>query len=153
MIERIRKAYDGEIYGISFFSYFASNYQLAPSSKTLWKALIQVETLTADLLENTLNKHQVQYDRNNLVMINKGSKDAQEWVHLPWGELIETLLSWVEPYEKKYRYWEDEARNETETFQLIAAHETTIYECWQAEEIGMSGVPILLEFIKKYNQK
>ncbi|ABZ77463.1 conserved hypothetical protein [Shewanella halifaxensis HAW-EB4] len=153
MIERISKAYDGEIYGISFFSYFDKNYQLTASSKTLWETLIQVETLTADLIEPTLNSHQVQYDSNNALMINKGSKDAQKWCHLPWAELVETLVNWVEPYEKKYRCWADEARIETDTFRLIADHETAIYECFKAEKVGISGETILLEFIRKYEPK
>ncbi|GIU38052.1 hypothetical protein L2719_07135 [Shewanella schlegeliana] len=153
MIERIQNAYDGEIYGISFFSYLDNNYQFKASSKTLWKTLIQVETLTANLLENTLAEHQFEYDCNNGAMINKGNSDAQKWCHLPWAELVDTLVNWVEPYEKKYRDWADEARIETDSFRLIAEHETAIYECFKAEKVGISGEMILLDFINKYQAK
>lgn len=149
MIERIHTAYKGEVYGISFFSYFAKYY----SDSTfipLWKSLIQVEILTADLIQMSLNRHAISYNRDDSLMIEKGLNDAKKWIDLPWQELVETLAQWVEPYEEKYRGWASQATQDIEVFELISAHETAIYECWKAERNGQSGIPHLLAFIKAY---
>ena len=150
MKERIHTAYKGEIYGISFFSYFANNYT-DKSYSQLWEALIHVETLTAKLLEPYLDKHSIEYDKHDTNMQRKGIKDAEIWVVLPWDKLVQTLTNWVEPYEYKYRLWAEEAKEEINAFHLIADHETAICQCWKAEMTGESGVPVLLKFIKQYS--
>ncbi|MGF1886755.1 hypothetical protein L4D13_11515 [Photobacterium profundum] len=150
MEDRIHTAYKGEIYGISFFSFFAKNYA-DKSHSQLWETLIHVEVLTAKLLEPYLDKHSIEYDKHNTDMQLKGIKDAEFWVDLPWDQLVQTLTNWVEPYEEKYRVWAEEAKENIQAFSLIADHETAIFQCWKAEMIGKSGVPILLRFIKRYS--
>lgn len=152
MKTRIHTAYQGEIYGIAFFTYFVNNYT-DKSFIPLWHSLIQVEILTANRLEISLHKNNMEYDRDDSAMIAKGIKDASAWVNKPWLELIDTLVNWVEPYERLYRSWVVEATQEVETFQFIAAHETAIYQCWKSEQKGESGIPSLQAFIAKYTDK
>ncbi len=149
MKDRIHAAYKGEIYGISFFSYFANHYS-DKSHSQLWETLIHIETLTAKGLEPSLDKHSIEYDRHDKKIQLKGREDAAAWLELPWPQLVQTLANWVEPYESKYREWAKEAREEINAFHLVADHETAIYECWKAEILGQSGVPVLLQFIKQY---
>jgi hypothetical protein len=148
--EHIHTAYKGEIYGISFFSYFANNYT-DKSHYQLWEALIDVEVLTAKLLEPYLDKNSIEFDKHDTDMQLKGIKDAKFWVDLPWNQLVQTLTNWVEPYEEKYRLWAEDAKEDIHAFTLIAGHETAIFQCWKAEINGTSGVPVLLRFIKQYS--
>ncbi len=158
MEKRIHSAYQGEVYGISFFTYFADHYSdpntnVATESarEALWEALILVEALTADLLEETLKARGVDFDRNDEEMQQKGTEDARAWVALPWNELVKTLIHWVAPWELKYREWlEDAPADYHAAFLLIAEHETAIYQCWKAEQRGETGVDILNDFIRKY---
>ncbi|EAS41527.1 hypothetical protein [Photobacterium profundum] len=76
MEDRIHTAYKGEIYGISFLSFFAKNYA-DKSHSQLWETLIHVEVLTAKLLEPYLDKHSIEYDKHNTDMQLKGIKDAE----------------------------------------------------------------------------
>lgn len=151
MKEHIHAAYNGEIYGVAFFSYFADNYADRSHFK-LWKALIDVEKLTAKCLEPYLESHSIEYDRNDQCMQLKGKEDAAIWINLAWPELVKTLLNWVEPYEIKYREWAEQASTDNQEFQLIAAHETAIYECWKSEMSGQDGLPILLKFLNDYSK-
>lgn len=149
MLERIRVAYDGEIYGIAFFNYFAVQYG-DKKRLALWQCLIEVEQLTADLLQEGLIQHGVVFELDTIEMQQKGKKDAAKWIDLAWPDLIETLLPWIEPYEVKYREWAQAAQSEQNLFSLIADHETAIYQCWQLEQKGQSGIVILQAFIQQY---
>ncbi|MEZ9524705.1 hypothetical protein [Enterovibrio norvegicus] len=158
METRIHSAYQGEVYGISFFTYFADHYSDASANvatenarEALWEALVLVEALTADLLEETLKARGVSFDRNDQEMQQKGVEDAHAWVALPWNVLVDNLVHWVAPWELKYREWLDDAPSDfRSTFLLIAEQETAIYRCWEAEQRGESGVDILNDFIRKY---
>ena len=150
MKARIHIAYRGELYGIAFFNYFAG-HRAVDDHSSLWKALVEIETLTAKLLQQSLDKHAIEYDKYDPLMQLKGEKDAAAWIDLPWSKLVQTLRDWVEPYESKYRAWADEATEESNAFKLIADHETAIYECLQAEISGQSGLPFLLRFLKHYS--
>ncbi|PMN92358.1 hypothetical protein [Enterovibrio norvegicus] len=158
METRIHSAYQGEVYGISFFTYFADHYSYASANvatenarEALWEALVLVEALTADLLEETLKARGVSFDRNDQEMQQKGVEDAHAWVALPWNVLVDNLVHWVAPWELKYREWLDDAPSDfRSTFLLIAEQETAIYQCWEAEQRGESGVDILNDFIRKY---
>ena len=149
MSVRIQQAYQGEIYGIAFFSYFAAHY---PNSQyqPLWHRLIEVEQLTADLLAAHLRHHELGYADNDRDMQAKGVADAHAWITLPWPELVTTLVDWVAPYEHKYRLWLTEADNDMAAYQLIAEHETAIYQCWQSQLQGLPGITYLSAFLTKY---
>lgn len=149
MTQRILSAYKGEVYGIAFFTHFVNHYQHA-SPSLFWQHLVDVEIRTADLLEIELEKHHISHNRHDADMINKGIADAAKWIELPYNALIATLTSWVEPYESKYRLWSQEASDD-EALVLIAAHETAIYHCLKAEQNGISGLPILKQFLKDYS--
>lgn len=149
MNNRIHDAYRGEIYGIAFFSYFANHYS-NHADPQLWEALINVEKLTAKLLKQYLNKHSIEYNKQDKSMQLKGEKDAINWIELPWPQLIKTLINWVEPYENKYQEWAKSENKKIRILNLLAEHETAIYKCWKAEMLGESGIPTLLKFINKY---
>ncbi|ODS05553.1 hypothetical protein [Vibrio scophthalmi] len=148
-LKQIIAAYDGEIYGIAFFEYFAANYA-DPSRLTLWQTLIEVETLTAQQLHVGLTELEAKFVINSSEMQQKGVNDAQKWVDLAWPKLTETLLPWIAPYEEKYRDWVHLAASHHSLFALIADHETAIYQCWQHEQSGQSGIPILQAFLQQY---
>lgn len=150
--KRIHDAYRGEQYGIVFFSHFLSLYKNEQKS-ALWETLIKVEVLTAKLLEQHLIKNQFTFKSHDPEMERKGHNEAEQWLTLSWDRLTITLTSWVEPYEKKYRAWVDEAPAHKDVFQLIADHETAIYRCWQHEQEGKSGLPALKHFLQQYSGK
>lgn len=148
-LKQIIAAYDGEIYGIAFFEHFAANYT-DPSRLILWQTLIEVETLTAQQLQVGLTELEAKFEINSREMQHKGVNDAKKWVDLAWPKLTETLLPWIAPYEEKYRDWAHLAASHHSLFALIADHETAIYQCWQHEQRGLSGIPILQAFLQQY---
>ncbi|PKF48863.1 hypothetical protein [Enterovibrio nigricans] len=150
MNAQLLTAYRGEIYGIAFFSYFAKNYA-DKTRLTLWETLIQVETVTANLLEPHLRTSFIPFKKDDVEMQAKGIVDAEKWISLPWDELTEILTDWVEPYEVKYREWYAEAEKNQEAFALIADHETAIFECWKAFKNGEDGEKFLRNFIQQYS--
>ena len=152
--QQIVAAYDGEIYGIAFFDYFTSNYADA-SRLSLWNALIEVEVVTAQRLQAGLMACGVEFEIERLEMQQKGKKDAAKWIDLAWPDLTDTLLPWIAPYEVKYREWAEQARQDSlphtqALFDLIADHETAIYQCWQQEQNGRSGMAVLQVFVQQY---
>ncbi|MFC1520396.1 hypothetical protein ACFL6Z_11865 [Pseudomonadota bacterium] len=175
----IHQAYEGEIYGIAFFSYF-ENVDDNDEQNKLWKALVEVETVTAELLLQHLLKQPQKYVFKTAELTAQGDDDAKKWSDLPWLELMQTLSQWVEPYEVKYRQWlqqcqlqdSQESRQLAPTFELIAEHETAIYHCLQAEltrayaqaetqvatqvttqvATQKSGLEYLSSFLNKYNK-
>lgn len=148
MEQDIHTAYRGEIYGIAFFTYFANHYQ-NKSLASLWVPLIEVEHITAARLEHELTTLGIPYLANDVFMQNKGVEDASLWIQLPPAQLIDILLSWIEPYEHKYRLWFEEQQG-NRTLEFIAEHETAIYQCWKAQKNNQSGIEFLHAFINKY---
>ncbi|MGF1834377.1 hypothetical protein [Photobacterium sanguinicancri] len=153
MNQKILTAYQGELYGIAFFEYFAKHYT-EQNKQTLWDTLIAVEVRTAKLIEAYFDSVQQPYNNHDLKMISKGEADAQKWISLSWGQLITTLEAWVEPYERQYRDWYNQTEKhpdlEQSVFELIAAHETAIYTCWQEECQQKSGIEPLQSFLTQY---
>ncbi|WP_144213983.1 hypothetical protein [Shewanella donghaensis] len=155
----IHQAYEGEVYGIAFFSYF-ENVDDNNEQIKLWSALVAVETLTAELLLKHLLKLTRRYEFKTAEMTEKGDKEAKKWSHLPWPELMLTLSQWVEPYEIKYRDWllqcqqqhNQENKQLEPIFKLIAEHETAIYQCFKAELNQQDGRAPLTSFLDKYSQ-
>lgn len=141
-------AYAGEIYGISFFSYFAKHYADKHHSQ-LWQALIQIEVITGKVLATQLDKEFIILTMQSDELQKKGQEDAKKWINLTWLELVKTLQRWVEPYALKYQQWSENTTVNKPTFALLSYHETAIYQCWQAESQGKPGLPILLDFITK----
>ncbi len=134
-----------------YYSDSSANVATENAREALWEALILVEALTADLLEETLKARGVNFDRNDEEMRRKGEEDAHAWVTLPWSELVKTLIHWVALWELKYREWLNDAPADYHAvFLLIAEHETAIYQCWEAEQRGEIGVDILNDFIRKH---
>ncbi|MCG7498104.1 hypothetical protein MHO82_14635 [Vibrio sp. Of7-15] len=152
MNKRIHTAYQGEQYGIAFFNHFLKLYK-NEHKPTLWQTLIKVETLTAQLLEEHLIRNQLLFKSHDPEMERKGQNEAEQWLTLPWDKLTITLANWVEPYEKKYRAWVDEASAHKDIFRLIADHETAIYHCWQRERKGVNGLLPLEHFLERYSEK
>ncbi len=159
MIHHILSAYYGEIYGIAFFNQYLKRHSHTQQTE-LWQTLIDVEILTAEKLKPVLIMHDIDVESRNKEMQEKGRLDAEKWIELPWDDLISTLLSWVEPYEIKYREWNKNAQefadldpnsnSENTAFQIIAEHETAIYQCLKQYHSGKSGLPILEAFLTKY---
>ncbi|KXI23542.1 hypothetical protein [Photobacterium sanguinicancri] len=153
MKQNIQTAYQGELYGIAFFEYFAKHYT-EQKQQTLWDTLIAVEVRTAKLIEAYFDSVQQHYNNHDPKMISKGEADAQKWIALPWDELVITLEAWVKPYERQYRDWYNQTEMhsaiELPVFELIAAHETAIYTCWQEECQQKSGIEPLQSFLTQY---
>ncbi|MGR5131022.1 hypothetical protein [Vibrio alfacsensis] len=156
MIHHVLSAYYGEIYGIAFFNHYLNNYSRAKRDE-LWETLIKVEELTAQKLKPILTAIGMDIESRHKEMLDKGLADAEMWIALPWEELVSTLLTWIEPYEVKYRQWHEEVKvseehsmAERNAIELIADHETAIYHCWQQYSCGESGLPILNAFLAKY---
>lgn len=146
----ILNAYKGEIYGMSFFQHFANHYS-DTSHKQLWDTLLEVEKLTATLLEPFIQQHFQSSSVDTYSLQLNGVRDAEKWINLPWPQLIDTLVDWVEPYEEKYRAWASEAVVEIEVFKLIADHETAILQCLRAKQQGGSGIQYLASFLNSYS--
>ncbi|OAN17963.1 hypothetical protein A3K86_03325 [Photobacterium jeanii] len=153
MNQHINTAYQGELYGIAFFEYFANHYTQKSNAK-LWQTLIDVEVRTARLIEQYYLAEGIEFQSQNLAMIEKGEHDAKRWIDLPWDDLVTTLEQWVAPYEKQYREWaqssEELSSQQQAVFDLIAAHETAIYLCWQAECRSQPGQNHLEDFLSEY---
>ncbi|MGR5319910.1 hypothetical protein [Vibrio alfacsensis] len=159
MIYHVLSAYYGEVYGIAFFNHYLNNYSCAKRDE-LWETLMKVEELTAEKLKPILTTRGMDIESRHKEMLEKGLADAEKWIALPWDELVSTLLTWVEPYEVKYRRWYEQVEVQTSTteesttlkaaLELIADHETAIYRCWQQYHFGESGLPILTAFLIKY---
>ncbi|MEZ8741236.1 hypothetical protein L4D00_15130 [Photobacterium swingsii] len=153
MNHKILTAYQGELYGIAFFEYFAKHYT-EQNKAALWETLIAVEIRTAKLIEAYFDRMQQPYNHHDTAMVNKGETDAQKWISLPWSELVTTLEAWVKPYERQYRDWYNQTEMHTALelpiFELIAAHETAIYDCWQNESQHQSGIEPLQHFLNRY---
>ncbi|MGL5336292.1 MAG: hypothetical protein ACRC9R_09155 [Enterovibrio sp.] len=150
MKNKIYSAYEGEIYGISFFSYFVENYHDL-GHLDLFTKLVEVETMTAQLLKDWLlaNGTQCSEMQMQMQMQSKGIKDAKEWIDLEWPSLLKTLVAWVEPYELTYRAWFGGAAEHIDVFKIIADHETAIYLSLCAELRGESGLMFLDHFIEQ----
>ncbi len=153
--KKIITAYLGEVYGISFFQYL-SHHHTDEKTRDLWQKLIEVESLTADKLELYLTSKKTPFNREDKQQGLKGENDAKRWVTLPKEALLSTLSSWVAPYEVKYRQWVNDAKStqvapiELAALELIAAHETAIYLCLNAEVIEQSGITYLEHFLEKH---
>ncbi len=153
--QKILAAYQGELYGISFFQYLARHYANS-DMQPLWQNLIQVESLTAEKLASYLNAKQIPFSPEAEQHGLKGESDAKRWVTLEKEELLATLSTWVIPYEVKYRQWLSDAQTRQldqealGALKLIAAHETAIYLCLNTEQSGQSGSPYLMQFLAQY---
>ncbi len=150
-VDKIIRAYNGEVYGIAFFEYFLAHYP-HPSNRVLWQKLIEIEKLTADILHTWLTTSDVTFENAPKSMQHKGQLEAEQWINLPWKDLIDTLLPWIEPYENMYCQWEDTAHEHRQIFTIIAEHETAIFHCWQQEQQGKNGIEALKAFIDRYTQ-
>ena len=150
MNEKILKAYKGEIYGIILFEYFQDNYMDA-AHIDLWTTLKDVERLTAKKLERLLGESAYLDDREFQEIKQEAIADAQQFINLPWRELVDTLVTWIEPYEEKYRAWTRDTTEARDAFRLIADHETALLECLRNEQQGLSGILYLRDFIDAYS--
>ncbi|GIU53550.1 hypothetical protein [Shewanella sp. KT0246] len=151
MNQRIHQAYLGELYGIAFFTLF-QNVEQNPQRQLLWNKLVEVETLTAELLLSYLLKQSERFSYPVDKMTQKGHEDAQKWLGLEWTELLQTLKTWVEPFEAEYRQWAKDCKENQEVFDLIAAHETAILQCFEAEIIQKNGQVKLDHFIQQHSK-
>ncbi|MCL1047592.1 hypothetical protein L2737_20025 [Shewanella electrodiphila] len=146
--EKIHQAYLGELYGIAFFS-LLQNVEEDERRIELWKKLVEVETITAELLLSHLLKQTERFSFPVETMTQKGHDDAQKWLDLSWTELLQTLVNWVIPYEEEYRQWATDCTEHNKIFDLIAAHETAILDCFRAELAQKNGQVELDHYIKQ----
>ncbi|WP_153913120.1 hypothetical protein [Shewanella sp. TC10] len=151
MNQRIHQAYLGELYGIAFFT-LLMNVEEDKPRQSLWRKLVEVETLTGEHLLSHLLKQSERFSYPVEQMTQKGNHDAQKWMKLEWHELLQTLVKWVEPYEVEYRQWANDCTENQVIFDLIADHETAIYQCLQAELAQKNGQALLDQFLTKYEK-
>lgn len=138
MLDELYEMYLGELYGISFFTYFAKHY---PERREVWQTLIQVEQVTAQHLLRALLQHgrcalpTTTTERDlQAAMQAKGVQDAQKWIHLPWYTLMTTLAEWVSPYQQHYQKCAENATDLHHVYEIVTQHETAIYHFLLAEE-------------------
>ena len=145
-------AYFGELYGIAFFTTFANKYS-DDHHIHKWQLLIKVEQITANKLKTGLKAINIPCPDHDRDMQDKSQRDAEKWLNLEWGTLINTLANWVEPYALRYRQQAANATAHHGLYQLVAEHEDVIWDFLHAEsnEAG-SGVEILESFINKHSQ-
>ena len=149
MNQLIHKAYLGEIYGIAFFT-LLHNVEEDSQRQALWHKLVEVETITAERLLSHLLKQSERFVFPVEEMTQKGNTDAKQWLGLAWPQLLQTLLNWVKPYEHEYRQWAEDSTEHHAIFELIAAHETAIYQCFKDELAQKNGQAKLDHFIEQY---
>lgn len=143
-------AYRGELYGIAFFTAFAQQYS-DDTHINKWQLLIQVEEVTAKLLKNGLTPLGMDCPQADPEMENKGVKDAENWLHLSWPALLDTLIPWVEPYAVRYRRQADDATVHHDLYALVRDHEDAILNFLQAEKARPgTGLPYLQHFLTTY---
>jgi len=138
-----------------------------PDTNELWSHLVEIETTVAQRIADYLISQQLgfdpalseNHDHRRREMRAKGVQDANKWIHLEYKELAKTLRDWIRPFETKYRAWKQfhvSGRNNEQqhpevlqVWDVIAAHETALLECWERECQGEeSGLPILQAFLR-----
>ncbi|WP_028117027.1 hypothetical protein [Ferrimonas senticii] len=150
-LDHIADAYWGELYGIAFFNHYLNHYPQS-TLRPLWQQLLAVEQLTAARLQPLLPVATGEAERV-LQQQQKGIRDAERWLRQPWPQLLQTLLTWVEPYEQRYRQQlalAVDSPEQRQALQLIADHETAIYQCLQRYQAGECGLAVLQAFLDKY---
>lgn len=151
-LSQLYSAYLGELYGIAFFTAFADKYS-DDTHINKWQLLIQVEEITAKKLKIGLDAVGRHCPEHVPAMQAKGEHDAEKWLHLCWGDLINTLLPWVAPYADQYRAQAAAATEHHALFDLVQQHEDAIYAFLLAEQHTTgSGCTILEAFIAAQNQ-
>ena len=146
-LNHLYDAYLGELYGISFFTTFVEQYS-DRSHNNKWQALLDVEIITAEKLKVALLPLGIECPDYDIEMAQKGIADANKWLHLPWPTLINTMVSWVAPYQQRYQQQADNAQQHHALFTLVADHENTIYDFLLAEQAGsLESIQILNHFI------
>ena len=144
-------AYFGELYGIAFFTTFANKYS-DDNHIHKWQLLIKVEQITASKLKTGLNANDIACPDHDSEMENKGQRDAEKWLDLEWGTLVDTLANWVEPYALRYRQQAANATKHHGLYQLVTEHEDVIWAFLHAEQKNVdSGAAILESFINKHS--
>ncbi len=152
-INHLHDAYLGELYGISFFTTFVEQYS-DRSHNNKWQALLEIEIITAKKLKMALIPLGIQCsdDNENEEMTKKGIADANKWLHLPWSILIDTMVTWVAPYQQRYQQQADNAQQHQTLFTLVADHENAIYDFLLAEQANSpESMHILQRFIQKHS--
>ncbi|PSV00322.1 hypothetical protein [Photobacterium kishitanii] len=146
-INHLREAYLGELYGINFFSTLLNGYEDRSHVDKL-DALLRIEHITGKKLKAALEPLGVVCPQYDPKMEQKGIADANKWIHLPWNELIDTMVTWVAPYQQRYQELADSAQDHHELFKLVAEHENTIYKFLLAERFKLpKSIHILHSFI------
>ena len=150
-INHLYDAYLGELYGISFFTTFVKQYS-DHSHNNKWQALLDIEIMTAKKLKTALVPLGLQCPDYDEKMAKKGIIDAQKWLHLPWTTLIDTMVTWVAPYQQRYQQQADNTQQHHDLFTLVAEHENAIYDFLLAEQAGSAhSLNILQHFIQRHH--
>ncbi|MCD9503807.1 hypothetical protein GLP37_16700 [Photobacterium phosphoreum] len=148
-LNHLYDAYLGELYGISFFTTFVEQYSDHSHNNKL-QALLDIEIVTTKKLKAALLPLGIECLDYNVDMAQKGISDANKWLHLPWSTLIDTMVTWVAPYQQRYQQQADNAQQHHALFTLVADHENTIYDFLLAEQAGSpESIQILMQFINK----
>ncbi|WP_325893124.1 hypothetical protein [Grimontia sp. NTOU-MAR1] len=150
MIAQLKSAYLGELYGIAFFQHFIEQRRDG-DKQHVWQLLLDVELLTAKRLREGFGQLGELMPETDEDKTAKGVADAGKWVDLPWQSLIDTMVDWVAPYQKRYQEATNRATEHFELFELVSDHENAIYDFLLAEQKGESNsVYILSDFLRKY---
>ncbi|WP_434361220.1 hypothetical protein NF212_22745 [Parasalinivibrio latis] len=150
MITPLKSAYFGELYGLAFFDHFIRFYPDS-SKQEAFHVLWKVEALTARLLREGVASIGESVPDHDRAMEEKGIADAVKWINLPWETLIDTMVAWVEPYQKRYQADTDVATKHLALYTLVSDHENAIFDFLLAEQSGQKdSLGILKTFLGHY---
>lgn len=151
-LNHLHTAYLGELYGISFFTTFIEQYS-DPSHNDKWHALLEIEIITAKKLKFALTPLGVPCPDHDPKMTQQGIEDANKWLDLSWTVLIDTMVTWVAPYQQRYQEQANNAQQYQEIFNFVAEHENAIYDFLVAEQAkSPNSLQILQRFINDHTR-
>ena len=150
MLKKLHTAYMGELFGIVFFKAFKER-STDPSELQKWDHLIKVEQRTAELLKVYLEPLGMRCPPSDKEMTKQGLDQAQAWLDLSWGPLMQTLAPWIREYAEKYRRSADGATEHRDLWNMVADHEEALLAFVEGERDGVSdSLEMVRGFLKRY---
>ncbi len=140
----------GELFGIVFFDAFKErSSDLMEQEK--WQQLIEVEKRTAELLKEHLEPLGMPCPSSDTEMTKQGLEQAQKWIDLAWGPLMEALTPWIRSYAEIYRRYADGATEHRTLWNMVADHEEALLAFVEAEGSGVGdSLEPVRGFLKRY---
>jgi len=150
MLKKLHTAYMGELFGIVFFNVFKER-SADPLEQEKWHRLIEVEQRTAALLKAYLEPLGMRCPPSDKEVTKQGLDQAQAWLDLSWGPLMETLAPWIREYAEMYRRSAESATEHRDIWNMVADHEEALLSFVEGERDGVSdGLEMVRGFLMRY---